>query len=55
MHAKYSIFDTSWVIETANWTRASFGSNREFFIVGDDTGIYENLSDMFLADFSGGK
>jgi phosphatidylserine/phosphatidylglycerophosphate/cardiolipin synthase-like enzyme len=55
MHAKYSLFDTSWVIETANWTRASFGSNREFFIAGDDASIYENLSSIFLADFAGGK
>lgn len=51
MHAKYSLFDARWIVETANWTRASFGSNREFFIIGNDTSIYENLSALFLIDF----
>jgi phosphatidylserine/phosphatidylglycerophosphate/cardiolipin synthase-like enzyme len=55
MHAKYSIFDTNWLIETANWTRASFGSNREFFMIGSDEAIYKNLSDIFSADFERGE
>lgn len=55
MHAKYMILDDEWVVETANWTRASFASNREFFIQGDDTDILANLSQIFLADFSGKK
>ncbi|MCB9806572.1 hypothetical protein H6768_01490 [Candidatus Peribacteria bacterium] len=32
MHAKFMLLDNQWIIETANWTRASFSSNREFFI-----------------------
>ena len=36
MHAKYMIFDNEWIIETANWTRSSFSTNREFFIIGED-------------------
>lgn len=53
MHAKYSIIDTNWIIETANWTRASFSTNREFFITGKDASILENLVSIFEADFSG--
>jgi phosphatidylserine/phosphatidylglycerophosphate/cardiolipin synthase-like enzyme len=55
MHAKYSVLDDDWIIETANWTRASFGSNREFFMTGDDEAIYKNLSALFLADFERGE
>lgn len=33
MHAKYMIIDDFWLIATANWTRSSFSSNREFFIL----------------------
>lgn len=55
MHAKYMLFDNDWIIETANWTRASFSSNREFFLQGRDHEIYKNLEAIFLADFEGGK
>ena len=53
MHAKYALIDTHWIIETANWTRASFSSNREFFIISDDPSIHESLSAIFEGDFSG--
>ncbi len=55
MHAKYMLFDNDWIIETANWTRASFSSNREFFLQGQDHEIYKNLEALFSADFEGGK
>jgi phosphatidylserine/phosphatidylglycerophosphate/cardiolipin synthase-like enzyme len=50
MHAKFAIIDTNWIIETANWTRASFSSNREFFIQGKDESILKNLSGIFEDD-----
>lgn len=53
MHAKYMIFDDSWVIETSNWTRASFASNREFFIEGTDVDILSDLVQIFERDFAG--
>lgn len=53
MHAKFSLIDSQWIIETANWTRASFSTNREFFILGTDTSILQNLSAIFESDFSG--
>jgi cardiolipin synthase A/B len=53
MHAKYSIIDANWIVETANWTRASFSTNREFFITGTDTSILQNLATIFETDFSG--
>ena len=55
MHAKYMLFDDAWIIETANWTRASFSSNREFFFTGNDGEIYKNLERIFLTDFGGWK
>ncbi len=51
MHAKYAIIDDIWIISTANWTRSSFSSNREFFILGKDSIILTNLKKMFESDF----
>lgn len=53
MHAKYMLFDDTWMLETANWTRASFSSNREFFLSWKDSEIYQNLEHIFLTDFDG--
>ncbi len=55
MHAKYMIIDDRWIVETANWTRASFSSNREVFLTGNDTDIQANLERIFLSDFAGWK
>lgn len=51
MHAKFMVIDESWIVETANWTRASFSSNREFFIRGQDADILKNLIQIFESDF----
>ncbi len=53
MHAKFSLIDSQWIIETANWTRASFSTNREFFIHGTDISILQNLATIFENDFAG--
>jgi hypothetical protein len=45
------VIDDDWIVETANWTRASFASNREFFITGKDEGILQNLMLIFETDF----
>ncbi len=55
MHAKYMIIDTNWILATANWTRSSFSSNREFFIIGTDSNILKDLENVFQTDFKGGK
>ncbi len=52
MHAKYMIFDDTWMISTANWTRSSFSSNREFSLLGHDQKILQTLRSRFQADFS---
>jgi phosphatidylserine/phosphatidylglycerophosphate/cardiolipin synthase-like enzyme len=52
MHAKFSVIDSKWIVETANWTRASFATNREFFIQGTDALILQSLAAIFEADFS---
>jgi len=51
MHAKYMLIDDIWIIATANWTRSSFSTNREFFVVGTDPIIRDNLRDVFESDF----
>lgn len=53
MHAKYMIIDDEWIISTANWTRSSFSSNREFFILGKDAEILKSLRNLFESDFQG--
>lgn len=53
MHAKYMILDDSWIVATANWTRSSFSTNREFFLLGQDTSILTNLAAIFDRDFTG--
>ncbi len=55
MHAKYMIIDDTWIVETANWTRASFASNREFFLTGNDPSILGSLEDIFQKDARGDK
>lgn len=55
MHAKYAVIDDDWIVETANWTRASFAANREFFMVGDDNLIRRSLEDIFEKDFAGAR
>ncbi len=55
MHAKYMIIDESWLIATANWTRSSFSSNREFFILWKDSLIREELRNIFEKDFQGNE
>ena len=53
MHAKYMILDDSWIVATANWTRSSLSSNREFFLLGQDPSILTNLAAIFERDFTG--
>jgi phosphatidylserine/phosphatidylglycerophosphate/cardiolipin synthase-like enzyme len=55
MHAKYAIIDDNWIVETANWTRASFASNREFFMAGNEGSLKKNLENIFERDFSGDR
>lgn len=55
MHAKYMIFDEEWIISTANWTRSSFSSNREFFLIGGDVRVLNELKTVFETDFNGRK
>jgi len=55
MHAKYMIFDEKWIISTANWTRSSFSSNREFFLLGNDRSVLSELRAVFEIDFNGRK
>lgn len=55
MHAKYMILDDTWIISTANWTRSSFSTNREFFLLGGDTTVLSTLNAVFERDFSGEK
>jgi phosphatidylserine/phosphatidylglycerophosphate/cardiolipin synthase-like enzyme len=51
MHAKYVIIDDKWMISTANWTKSSFSTNREFFMLGQDQKILNSLKEIFESDF----
>lgn len=50
LHTKLTLTDTYYAIQTANLTQSAF-KNREYFLVGNDLGIWENLHDIFLKDW----
>jgi len=50
LHTKLTLTDTHYSIQTANLTQSAF-KNREYFLVGNDPDIWENLHDLFLKDW----
>jgi len=49
LHTKLKLTDTHYSIQTANITQSAFKS-REYFLVGNDSVIWENLRTLFLKD-----
>lgn len=49
LHTKLKLMDTHYSIQTANITQSAF-KNREYFLVGSDPVIWENLHTLFLKD-----
>jgi len=50
LHTKLALTDDYYSIQTANLTQSAF-KNREYFLVGNDPNIWENLHDLFLKDW----
>lgn len=50
LHTKLKLTDTHYSIQTANLTQSAF-KNREYFLVGNDPIIWENLHTLFLKDW----
>lgn len=53
LHAKLTIIDDVYIVQTANLTHSSFATNREHFLVWQDPVLLENLVRYFLADYEG--
>jgi cardiolipin synthase A/B len=49
LHSKYVVWDSGYVIQTANLTKSAF-SNREFFRIWWDAWVKKSLLDIFHAD-----
>jgi len=50
LHTKLKLTDTHYSIQTANITQSAF-KNREYFLIGNDPVIWENLYTLFLKDW----
>ncbi len=51
LHAKLTIIDDAYIVQTANLTASSFTKNREHFLYGTDTTILSWLIQVFLDDW----
>lgn len=49
LHTKLNLTDTHYSIQTANLTQSAF-TNREYFLIGSDPMIWENLHTLYLKD-----
>ena len=54
-HAKVNLFDSGFIIQTANLTNSSFASNREHFFQSYDSGVWKSLHTIFEKDRNGEK
>lgn len=54
-HAKTQVGSNGYIIQTMNWTKSSFDSNREFMFVWNDRDIIDSLTYVFEQDVSGNK
>lgn len=51
LHAKLTIIDDAYIVQTANLTASSFTKNREHFLYGTNTDILSGLLQVFLDDW----
>ena len=53
VHAKVTLNEDSFRVQTANLTKSSFESNREHFFYSEDTAFHDSLEELFDADWVG--
>lgn len=53
LHSKITLTENSFIVQTSNLTKSSFGSNREFYFHSFNTGILKSLHTIFAHDWSG--
>ena len=51
VHAKITLNEDSFRVQTANLTKSSFESNREHFFYSDDSDFHDSLEELFDADW----
>lgn len=55
VHAKTTILDSGFIIQTANLTKTAFNSNREYFFRSSDTWVLGSLNKLYQKDWNGEK
>lgn len=55
IHAKVLVSDDYYMIQTANLTQSAFHNQREYYIIGHDKEILDNLKDLFRLDWNGNR
>ena len=53
VHAKVTLNEDAFRVQTANLTKSSFESNREHFFYSDDSDFHDSLEKLFNADWVG--
>lgn len=53
VHAKTLISQDFYIIQTANLTYSAFHNQREYFVIGTNSEINQNLKDLFRLDWDG--
>ena len=53
VHAKVTLNEDAFWIQTANLTKSSFESNREYFFYSKDSNFHDSLEKLFDADWTG--
>jgi hypothetical protein len=51
VHAKVTLNEDAFWVQTANLTKSSFESNREHFFYSNDANFYESLKRLLDADW----
>ncbi len=52
-HAKTTVGENWYIVQTMNWTKSSFDKNREFVFLGTNIDIKNSLTYIFAKDLSG--
>lgn len=51
VHAKFSLIDSGFLIQTSNLTHSAFATNREYFFYSYNSDIYQSLMTIFEKDW----
>jgi len=53
VHAKFSLIDSGFLIQTSNLTHSAFATNREYFFYSHHSWVFQSLATIFQKDWNG--